>query len=1507
MPDYSYLLQPPAAPQLTPSEATAQALRPETSPGDYSALLTPPPQEQMSPSGRSQEPMPGWQQGYLALSDSMARVGASMNKVGGGLMLAAGGDLEEAIADVETMQLQEAQQHREDFINTHAYWNLWRVRDLPLQDKDDERVFNLADIPSLIIEGVAAPTAPIIAGGATGSMVGATFGPVGVPIGGLVGAALTGGTMLFGNYVYDAMQRGVPRDHAIVGGIVSGAIGGVATTIGLHKLGQALPSAAEIVFNNGGVRAGVAELATMLAKAVGIDTAGGFVQSSVDAGLKYVQTNITAKASQPMSLSEMLTEIASGTAQNLFSAPIVGAVTTAGGIAAGKRALKVQSDYHAAFAQFNERMEQLRVRAEMLEAEETAKRDAETAQSAKEQQIKAKRSLSGFVQVDVPLSVEEAQTKVETAQAAHEAANSGESKAALKQAKAELLHAKYSAQLNAVEAALTDPNLSASLAAKRGELEGKIDVLKEARAAAQLPSEKAVFGKSITEHQDALRFVKDLEALGALEQVRAYVEEQKTKLQGNVEQAELQVAKAALETRMASRQKAIEHLRAGIREHKAAAKETDIPAATAHKRERLEQLREQQELDTLLLGMLAAGELGVGDIRDLTPSAPTARLRGLAELAKRKLTEAAKLSGKVEAKQVKAAKKLLDGIINMSQLPAAGKAKLKNKYASADLNTLQEIMPKLEGEVNELFDKRRLEAARKDLKAQLESIMVDPRIASIYPEAEEQLLALREFANNPDAIDQFAEVIDNKENLTELDQAKLELTDLFPVPVEEMNAVQIEKIIDAVVELREKGRTEALRRLNERRDRQAAKKARMTEAMAASAQGAELLANKPRKKGVARTLDRLLNDIIPSEIKTWRGLMVMVTQFGDASEMTDILDIKSALSDMHKTRIYWESRWQKMLEDKGMSKQRQVKFSIDAEKEVDAQLKYRTVRTIEHEDGTTEQIEVTRTLEQPDGSPHTFWELIQIRNYLLDTDPDAISRLKHGNEYSYPMQVAPAYSTLEVIERHLDAKLSDWRTVGDTMREFYAKDEFGAVVNETVQRRFGRTMPDNATYGGELIGSSADGSGRFRETYRRMSTRPGSSRARQGVTAPVEIRSAMDNLKNHIAQYSREHAFWQIEADAQALFNDREIRTSIERNIGKNTMKVIDTYIADIILGQQRNYNAADRFFVWLRRNVYSRFLGARPEQFAKQMTGTIHALQFVGPRAMIDAYAYMLSSPKEAIALMNESGLFQNRKLGFDPDFTPSIAGDINRLNNFLSGSIAVGDEYATYGAAFPVLLHELRKTGDKNHALKKFETAFDTTQSSSNVDELPSILRGNPMLRLATIMSQEPTRQTEALHTKYLQWRAGKAKKRDVARVFAVAWTGALLYNLVGYICAYPFLNDDEREQKLSYLLKIAPLGPLSGIAVMGQAFAGASVGFFNFVLNEDTQAFEPELIATDPFTDAYRFTSRVMSIARDGGDTEDWWDAMILGANVLGDVSGLPTTNVLRKVEPFIGIKE
>lgn len=1432
--------------------------------------------------GEIAEPLPGWDKGFQAITDRLTIGGATISKAFAGFDLGSGKiDMDGAHEAVETEDLIKAQAATDEYKRRHAYLQMFKLKDLPGWDQEDETGLHASDVPGWLIEQV--PNMGVtIAGGLAGNVVGSLGGGRGAQLGGFIGTAAISGFMMYGNHVYDAMEMGVDRDTAVVGGVITGTIGGVLSAIGLEGMMSTTPKAASAFMKTAGFQQLVKQVAGVLARGAFTEVATEDLQQAVDSAMKAWETRASASATKQYSWGDFRKDMIQSTLQSAVGgAGFAGAGTFTGSMT-GAIARQIKGQVDRSTAQFEQKQAQEQAAQAAQAAQEQHIANAELDKKVQGKQASARRALRGYVEVTNVPTVQDAQVNYDNAKARAKLA-SDENKAvaqlAVAQAEAELKQAQYQAHTEILEDALSDPEILKTVAAQRELLEEKLIQLKDWMADAQTAADKKHIGEMIRKTQGELRKVKDLQNLNSEEAVKGEINKLKGQVEKHASDTRKQVAKASLKKRMAERDKVITKLRADLD----AQRDSDR-TAFQNTRDRLETVRQQQELDQLTVDLIDEGLIDGNDeaVKDLSAKSPTRRLMGLVKIAKNKIDQAAGKGAKAKEKMLTAAKKLVDAVIDHSRLDANDKNRLKAKYRNVSLESMVEVLDELQTKISDIFEKRRLEAARTDFKNLLD-LKIDKTTMSKFPGVEELLLAIKQWSKDFDAIEEFEDKVSQQAEVSELDEAKLDLANLFPVPLDEMTADQIELLIDTYTNLRETGKAEALKRIQERQERQARKLAEVHHRIAPTAEGRKRQASLPGK------IAKLFDDVWQSHVNTWRGLMTIVSQLGDISDMTDLFDVKSAHSEMHRIRIKWENRFKELVANAGISEKAWAKFIMNAHKKAEG-LYHRSAS------GARE------LLVHPDtGEAYTMHELIQVRNYLLDQDPDAISRLADGNGFSYPGQALPYQSTLEVIEDHLNANLPNWEAAADAMREFYR--EFHEVVDDASFRRYGRHIPMNESYGGELLSSSEPGS-RFRETFRRITTRPRSLKRRQGGSARVEIRSALDNLKNHIQQYARESAFMEFEQDAQHVFNDQTTKDLITRNVGKNTLKVIHNYIEDIALGMTRNYTQFDRWAAAFRQNIYTRFLGARPEQFAKQLTGMVHAMQFIGPKAWIEGVAYMIADPQGAIDLMNKSGLFQARRIQRDPDFHPAdVAGRLKKFNEAMMLSVELGDRYSVAGAAFPVLLKVLKETGDEAAAIRAFETAFDTTQSSGSVDELPALFRGSPWTRLLTVLTQEPTRQTEAIST---AWRKAVAKptkenKMNFVRVVAVTYTGAFLYNMVGYMIAFPFMNDDEREKKLNYILNISPWGPMSGMALIGQLISSSTNAMVGVTFNQNTSMYEPNMISADPVSDSFDLFMKTLKMG-DGADTEETWKWILSAGNLAGDVTGVPVTNILKRtVQP------
>ncbi|MBA3859101.1 MAG: hypothetical protein C0508_01210 [Cyanobacteria bacterium PR.023] len=1559
--------------------------------------LLEPSEQKVSVTGISQEPAPGWQAGYKTISDRLTKGGGTVSRAIAGLNTVFGMSFEEARQGYETSELLQAESDTEDYVNTHGYWDFFKLKYTPPAELTEEGNINLStrprvknadgsistvrsmsfydgksevliptvsdegrimsddeaiqyykksgkhlgkfrtpeaatqyaerlhvqqaamygralppddngfklspsDIPGLLVEQI-----PQLAVTGTAAMVGAGLGVmVGNVPGAVAGAA--GGAFVAnyfisaGNHIYDLQERGADKFTATVAGSLVGTFTAALENFGMGKILRAAPSAATKVVASQNFKDATRKAFGTLLFSAGIDASTEGVESLLESISKALVTRMDDKM-EPFTTEEALNDFVKSMVYGAIVSGQIGAATTSVGAGAGWSARLTKAIEARNIKLESERAQQISERQVQSQVQQDKQQAEQIQQATKQGQAKARKALRGFVEVRENLDVNEAMTTLVEAQQNLESATDEDravAQLAVKQAQAELRQAKLHSQIEMIEEALTDPDLLTTVREQKAQLQESIKrlegVIEDANRDEETePAQVRKLSKRLRTLNRALKEVQDLENLGSEEKVKEEVTRRKENVASEATASRKAVAQAALERRIAERGKVVAKLKADIRQYKQEARENGEEAFTASSRARLEQLNEQQQIDSLLLQMFEEDQITADDIETLAPKIPAARLSGLVKVAQRQIEQAAKTGTKEQKKFTASAKRLLDSVVDLARLPKADKDALSAALLSQDLPTISKALPKLEASIKQQFEKRRLEAARKDLGHQLSLIKVKRDQISKTPGTEELLRVIKDFAEDSEAIERFELNMEAKEILSEQDEAVLELAQLFPVPLEQMTARQIETLIDTIVELRETGKANALRRLDERKARQQKKLDTVLSRIQPTVRGEKRLAT------VNRKLNKILDEWLNAPSNSWRGLMTIVSQFGELSDMTDVFDVKSANSQMQDMRLKWEGRLQEIVKESGITPGAWHKMLIAGHKRGEA-IQYLKA---EADEKTGRIVDRVYQLKHDDGRPLTLWEIVQVRNYLLDTDLDAVSRLSQGNRFSYPGEVARGESTLEQVESYLNVAMPGWRPVADSLRQFYR--EFHSVVDEASTRRFGRYIPMNETYGGELLSSSEPGS-RFRERFRRLTTKPGSLHARQGGVKPVEIRGAIDNLMNHIAQYSRESAFMEFEQDAQKVFGDREVRRLIKTNIGDNTLKVIDKHIEDIVLGSARAHDTVSKIAEHLRDSMYSQFLNARPEQFAKQATSIVYALQFVGPKAMMEGYAYMLADPARAAELMSKSGLYRAR-LQDIPNSHPGALGNLKRFNSFLGQAVKAGDTIGVQGAAFPVLLKTLKETGSEEKAIKAFETAFDTTQSSGSVDEQPAIFRGPALLKVMTALTQQPTRNVEDIVTAWRAYRANPNKETysHYLRTLVVMYAGAFLYQAVGYMLLYPFMSSDEQEKKLNFILDASILGPFSGVALLGSFLTATMVTGLRFTLNQNTRAFEPELIPVNPLGAMFKAYQKLLKVGTNGGDTEDYWSALLLASSALGSVTGLPTTNVLKKLEPFLGLKD
>lgn len=1413
------------------------------------------------------EPVPGWTNSIKSVTDRLQLGVGALTKGAAGIQLIAPNSemtLDEARSRFETQELIRAKTDTDAYVKTHGYWGLasnvpgWALEQLP-------------------VSGLG------IGAGMGGIAVGTAIGLTGAPLvtAGLVGGGLVVGTVMAGNMAYDLMERGVDRDTARIGGLFSGVAGGALEMLGF----KGLKAGAEIAIKAALKSKIFREQLVGLAKGLGLATAAEVgtegAQSLADSAIKALATRIDQNPKNDFTVEEAQEDLLNSMLRAAVVAPQMGGMSVAIGRLIGERARIAEEDIAAA------------ERKNANGTFPTPPYEAATANPAKvaRQQVTARKTLRGLVEVRDTVGLEDARQAVKDAKDALQKAKDMKQDTAFLQAdldfaKAELKAAELDNAVSQIEDVLTDPKADAELKAK--------------------------------------------------------LEDRKARLEKQVNSAVISAAQAKLNKRMAKRGKEIETLRGEIRAAKEEARQDGGEADTAEARTALQELRDQQELDQMVSDLFEDGTVTVDDVKFLKPQSSVKRLQGFLKLANKQLEMAAKDGESAQKSRARNVRKLLRKIIDNSRLPDSDRLRLMKLTDNVEtFKDATKVLPRVIEFIETKLDQRRREAAEAIADKLIGSIKVSKSKPSKFPSTEEMLVAIKEFYEDPAASLKFDLEMEAKvakgEAITLMDEVRIDLLSMFPpkdtlidqlihrskerirdykrllddphYSTEEHDAFKgeirrererlktlqaeqrlpietLENLIDTVIELKADGKAEALRRSTDIKLRQESNESNFWQA-ATERDGKQI-----SKEEKASRFERLVNDST-TPYATWKTLTTILTQKGRASDLTHIFNPKKANSKAIGMYLEWTGKLENALAEQGIDRTKFAKLNVDFEQDAG-------IPTFSgpNKQGVLEQ----RPIRHPDtGDSLTLWEMVDFRNMLLDKDPDAVSRFSDGNGFTYPGEVPAGQSTLEVLEDTLLRASPDALKLADAYRKVYA--DFHEVVDAAAFARWGRHIEFNPTYGGALV-SDHTMTGQA-EMFRRITLRPRSLQAREGSNKRVMPRNAHDKMLEHLWQYSREAAWRNYEKDMPALFGNQEVRDFIIGNFGKHTYKVLTKYVEDMLRGGYSVYSEMSQQFGWLRKRAFTYFLGGKPEQYWKQLTSVVYGLQYMSPQEMFDGHADFAADPQRAIERMNQSPLLRARGWLLNPtDLDASMRfrkSKLDKLGEATMKAVERGDIHGVYLSSYPALVAELRKSGNMEKAIARFEEVFEAINSSGSIDELPGMFRGNVFERFVSIFAQQPVAQAGIILQNILKAKAGgKGAAAQMWKTIAVAWVGAAAYNVMGYALMRPFMFDpDDADKRFRTMLAIMPLGPYAQIPIYGQALSVAWLQFLNVAFDAKLSVFVPEFLLTDTIDSALKAAKAGVKVASDPGDPENVDRYIWAAIETAGRLTGIPLTNILRPV--------
>ena len=325
-----------------------------------------------------------------------------------------------------------------------------------------------------------------------------------------------------------------------------------------------------------------------------------------------------------------------------------------------------------------------------------------------------------------------------------------------------------------------------------------------------------------------------------------------------------------------------------------------------------------------------------------------------------------------------------------------------------------------------------------------------------------------------------------------------------------------------------------------------------------------------------------------------------------------------------------------------------------------------------------------------------------------------------------------------------------------------------------------------------------------------------------------------------------------------------------------------------------------------MRSNASGVSLTGNPNQYFKQLTGMINARMFVTQEEYNDGLQDFILNYDHAVEVMNSSPLLKNRAAMLDRDYKPSLSAykAMNLLSKkpdwktfttwreALGFGMQMGDLHAIHAGFWSVYRAELAKTGSEKKAMLAFEKAFETTQSSSLISELPGWFRGTGMEKFVTLFKQQPTRIVEHMHTDYLRWQRSIGTKDEAANkarfynTVKVAFTAEAAFRSVAMLTSLPFASDDvERAHAVHGFVAQSLVGPTGGLPMIGGMIQATSTVITNIATGDNMRVFDEKFLPYDVANSLGQMAVKTGKIVSGEGDLNDIIKLARLGAKAYG----------------------
>jgi hypothetical protein len=694
--------------------------------------------------------------------------------------------------------------------------------------------------------------------------------------------------------------------------------------------------------------------------------------------------------------------------------------------------------------------------------------------------------------------------------------------------------------------------------------------------------------------------------------------------------------------------------------------------------------------------------------------------------ATRKAFVAALKAAKSLSKMKKAVEK------EIRKMPIADKQKLIQIGRITSVETVAQfnkVLPLVRVRLDDLMTKGHRRAIKAAIKAQAKGTKVKGKEGKFDPEVQEFLdeinhilgLKVKELKDRQDVQKRF----DDHRNTIEPNPDEAYKATLYGLLLNDptVDLAEAETFLINLVKLKEQGKLASMARRNTRKLK--------IERDVNAGREAVLAGKEPQMIDTSSLAGRIrlriqsAGNIKDSMLMAWSDIIdIAFNKEGvDAEALIESLLISDEIGAWKEANVKWEGRF---LDD--YREIYELKNNNQAINRMIDDNKVHKLGTFQNKNGKQVKLQLS---------------VSQIRKIWMERqDPSlqGIHESEVGNAYSEQM--------LAAMWAKLDGKDYDFALAQLAIyREFYND------INKVYKRMYGVNLPFNEFYSPiardksvaiEGVEGAFGGEESIINQYKLRRSIPKALLKRKKNELPLAAQHDLGAMYQHLHNMN-----WFIHTAEKVLhiknvFKNEVLKEAIELQHGEGMMRNINGFIEDFSVGHIKKGDEFNKFI----SNINSRFaesvLALKPTIGIKQVTSWFAMADGIPSKDFLKYQLEFLKNPRKVVKFLYNSGASLQTR-GNSLEFELARLGTVDKkVFNMKSQAkwrdiefamIKLGDRIPIYAGGWAVYQHAVQSGKTHKQAIKIFESAFNDTQQSTDIDKLSSLQRNTAIGRTLTM----------------------------------------------------------------------------------------------------------------------------------------------------------------------------